>query len=77
MFNDVILKVAAKLFIERMRSSSLYMTRDDVTKDKEQVERHADTCITLAQLFYNRVEAILPPLKPFELLSDIENEPDR
>lgn len=77
MFNDVILSVAKRLFIERTCASSHYQTRDDVLKDKEQVESLADTCITLAQLFYDRVEATLPPLKPFELLSDIEDEHDK
>lgn len=74
MFNDYIIRIASRLFTERVRYSSLYMNREDVLKDKEQVERHADTCLTLAELFFDRAKAILPPEKPLEILEDTDNE---
>lgn len=74
MYNDYIIRIASQLFTERIRYSSLYMNRDDVLKDKEQVERHADTCLTLAELFFDRAKTILPPEKPFELLDPADYE---
>lgn len=77
MYNDYIISVASQLFTERMRYSSLYMNREDVLHDRAQVERHADTCLTLAHLFINRARTILPSEKPFEIIPHDDHAAER
>lgn len=69
MYNDYIIRVASLLFTNRLQQlADLEHLTDDAARHQ------ADACIALARIFFERVQATLPPEKYFELLDDADPE---